>query len=177
MLNYINEHPIPLFTLGLIAQVILGVILWQTGRGSVMISMIVLACVSILLLIAAFIIKSPAEEVAETLDQIADALETNQPDKVLAFIAPDATVLRADAAQQLKRVQITEAFVSGDLKVTFDPPPEPDKPIATASFIARIKAKFLKDASPYEQLAQRFKVYFREHDDKWLVTGYEMNRR
>ena len=176
-MNWLTDNPIPLFILGLLAQVILGLILWQTGRGWVMIVMAALGIGSLAVLTYEIVHVSPTEQIAATLDEIAAALESNDPNQVLAFVAPDATRVRSDAAAQLKRVRITEAFVAGDLQVTFDPPPEPDKPIATASFIARIKAKFLKDSSPYEQLAQRFKIYFRQQDGKWLVTNYEMNRR
>ena len=176
-MDWITDNPIPLFILGLIAQLILGVILWQTGRGGVMFLMIALGVTSIALLVVEVVITSPTEELATTLDNLADALETNKLENVLIFIAPEATAVRTDATQQLKRVQIHEAFVAGDLQVNFDTPPNAETPIATATFIGRIKAKFLKDSSPYEQLAQRFKIYFRKENGKWLVTKYDMNRR
>ena len=176
-MTWITDNPIPLFTLGLIAQLILAVILWQTGRGWVLFVMIALGIANVAALIAEIVIVSPTEELADTLDEIAVALTTNKPENVLAFIAPEATILRADATLQLKRVQINEAAVAGDLIVTLDPPADPAKPTATTSFNGRIKAKFLKDSSPYDQIVQRFKVYFRKENGKWLVTDYEMNRR
>jgi hypothetical protein len=87
-LSWINDNPLPLFILGLLIQVVLGVILWQSGRGWVMYLMIALAICSLGLLVLEQILVSPSEEIAATLDEIATALETNKVEKVLAFIAP-----------------------------------------------------------------------------------------
>jgi hypothetical protein len=176
-MTWITDNPIPLFILGLLAQIVLGAILWQTGRGGVMYAMIVLGIVSVALIVAEIVIVSPTEEIADTLAEIAAALETNKPENVLAYIAPDKRSLRDDATQQLKRVQIREAVITGDLRVAFGASADSQPPTATASFNARIKAKFLKDTSPYEQVIQRFTVNFRKEDDRWLVIGYQRNSR
>ena len=175
-MTWITENPIPLFILGLIAQIVLGIALWQTGRGWILWVMIALAIVSVGLIVAEIVLISPSEEVTDTLDQIASALETNEPDKVLAFIAPETAALRADATNRLKQVKISEATVTGNLQIKFDPPPQPDKPIATASFIGRFKAKLLKEATPYDNAILRFKVHFCKENGKWLVTGYDLNK-
>ena len=176
-MTWFTDNPIPLFILGLMAQVVLGIVLWQTGRGWVILVMAGLGIASIALVFVERLLVSPTEEIAETLDEIGAALETNQIDSVLAFVAPDQTVLRTDARQQLKRVKIEQALVAGDLRVAFDTPADAPQPLANASFNGRIKANFLKDASPHDQIVQRFKVYFRKENGKWLVTGYETNRR
>ncbi len=176
-MTWITDNPIPLFILGLMAQIILGLILWQTGRGWVMLLMIASGISSIGLIVAEVCIVSPTEEIANTLDEIAATLVSDMPENVLAFIAPEKTVLRADTAQQLKRVRIHEAAVAGDLRVSVEATPESDQQTASVSFNARIKARFLKDTSPYEQLVQRVKVDFRKEKGKWLVTHYVINRR
>ena len=174
-MTWITENPIPLFILGLIAQIILGIALWQTGRGWIVWVMIALALVSIGLIGAEIVLISPKEEVTDTLDELAAALETNDHSKVLAFIAPEASAMRADAARRLKEVKISEATVTGNLQIKFDPPPDPSKPIATATFIGRFKAKLLKETTPYDNALLRFKVHFRKENGKWLVTGYDLN--
>lgn len=176
-MTWITDNPIPLFILGLMTQIILGLILWQTGRGWVMFLMIASGISSIGLIVAEICIVSPSEEIASTLDEIAASLVSNKPENVLAFIAPEKTVLRANAVQQLKRVRIHEAAVTGDLRVSAEALPESDQQTASASFNARIKANFLKDTSPYEQLVQRVKVDFRKEKGRWLVTHYVLNPR
>ena len=175
-MSWITENPIPLFILGLLAQTILAVALWQTGRGWILWLMIALALVSVGLIAAEIVLISPKEEVTDTLNNLATALETNDADKVVAFIAPDATTLRADAMRRLKQVKIYEASVTGNLQIKFDSSPQPDKPIATASFIGRFKAELLKETTPYENAVLRFKMHFRKENGKWLVTAYEINR-
>jgi hypothetical protein len=174
---WITENPLPLLILGLLAQVILGLILWQTGRGWLMFVMIMLAITNVVLLVLSFVIVTEKEEIAGTLKQLGQTLELNQPDKVMEFISPSASALRGNATRLLKRVKIYEARVASEVDVRFDVPSSTEaQPSATVVFLARIRAKDTKDTSPYEQLAQRFKVKMRKENDHWLVTEYEANR-
>ena len=174
-MNWITDNPIPLFVLGLLVQVFLGVALWQSGRRWILWLMALCACVSSGLLIAESMITSPTEEITDTLDQLAAAIQTNDPAKVITFVAPEAATIRSNAEREMKRVVISEAFVAGTPKIEFSAASEV-KPTATASFLGRFKAKFVRETTPYEQAVLRFKLYFRREGDRWLVTNYEMNR-
>jgi hypothetical protein len=104
-------------------------------------------------------------------------LSTNESNQVLECIVPEATQLRNEVALQLRRVKINEAVVNSQPIIEFATDADSQRPTANAQFFARIKAKFLRDSSPYEQMAGRYTVFLRqEPDGKWLVTGYEMNR-
>lgn len=174
-MTWITDNPIPLFVLGLLIQVFLGVALWQTGQRWILWLMLLCGCGSIGLLVAESLLTSPTEEVTETLDEIAAAIQTNDPAKVMAFVAPEATQIRSSAEREMKRVVISEAFVAGTPQIQFTTSTE-GKPTATASFLGRFKGKFARETTPYEQAAVRFKLYFRQEGGRWLVTNYEMNR-
>jgi hypothetical protein len=176
-MTWLTDNPMPLFILGMMVQLVLGIALWQTGRGWIAIVMGVLGVGSLLALAYEIVHVSPTEEIADTLDGIADLLELNDLNKTLECIAPDATRVRSEASLQLRRVKIEEAVMAGDLRVTFDPPADPARPEAIATFNGRLKAQFLKDSSPYSQIVQRFRVWFRKQDGKWLVTNFELNPR
>ena len=176
-MTWITDNPIPLLILGLIAQVILGVILWTTGRGWAMVAMIVLAVTNVALLVAEYVMISPTEEVTARLHEMANTLATNESDQVLECIVPEAAQLRNEIAMQLRRVKINEAVVTSQPIIEFATDANSQRPTATAQFFGRVKAKFLRDSSPYEQMAARYTIFLRqEPDGKWLVTGYEINR-
>jgi hypothetical protein len=174
-MNWFTDNPIPLFVLGLFAQVFLGVALWQSGRHWILWLMAFCACVSGGLLVAENVISSPAEEITHTLGRLAAAIQTNDPANVVTFVAPEATQIRSSAEREMKRVVISEAFVAGTPKIEFSTSVD-GKSIATASFLGRFKAKFVRETTPYEQAIVRFKLYFRQEGDRWLVTNYELNR-
>jgi len=174
-MNWITDNPIPLFVLGLLVQVFLGVALWQSGRRWILGLMAICACVSVGLLVTESIISSPTEEITDTLDRLAAAIQTNDPANVVTFIAPEAAQIRGSAEREMKRVIISEAFVAGTPKIELSTSPE-GKTTATASFLGRFKAKFVRETTPYDQALVRFKLYFRQEGDRWLVTNYEMNR-
>jgi hypothetical protein len=174
-MNWITENPIPLFVLGLLVQVFLGVALWQSGRRWILGLMALCACVSVGLLVVESMISSPTEEITDTLDRLAAAIQTNDPAKVLTFVAPEATQIRSSAEREMKRVVISEAYVAGEPKIEFSTSAD-GQVTATASFLGRFKGKFARETTPYEQAILRFKLYFRQEGDRWLVSNYEMNR-
>jgi hypothetical protein len=176
-MNWLTDNPIPLFVLGLLVQVVLGVLLWQTSRMWIAIVMGACGIASIAALIYEIAHVSPTEQIAARLDEIADLLETNDPNRVIECIAPDATQVRSSALAQLRRIKIEEATMAGNLQIAFEPPADPAKPEAVATFNGRLKAQLVRDPTPYNQFVQRFRVWFRQQDGKWMVTQYELNPR
>jgi hypothetical protein len=176
-MTWITDNPLPLLMLGFIGQVILGIILWQTGRGEALLAMIVLAVVSLALLIAELVIVSPTEEVTARLHEIAGVVATNDLNQILDCVVPEAIPLRSELSLRLRRVKIEEVWITAVPSISFETDVKTQRPTATAELIGRVKAKFLRDSSPYEQMAGRYRVDLRkEPDDKWRVMDYQMNR-
>jgi hypothetical protein len=171
------DNPIPLFVLGLLVQLVLGILLWQTGRGWIVLLMAACGLASIAALAYEIVHVSPAEQIAARLDEIAELLETNEANRVVECIIPEATRVRAEALAQLRQIRVEEASMAGDLRIAFEPAADPEKPEAIATFNGRIKAQLVRDPTPYNQFVQRFRVWFRKQNGKWMVTNYELNPR
>jgi hypothetical protein len=125
------------------------------------------------MLVVERLVVTPREAIADTLEELALALETNHIENAMAFLAPDGEQIRRDAQHYLPGVTISDANIGGDLDVVINRLTNP--PTARATFTGRISGvnKGL-DRSPYENFVRRFTLLLRRDGDRWLVTGYEM---
>lgn len=164
------EDPTWILVCGIAIEAILAVVLVRTGRGAVVFLMIAAFALVLAGIGIERAIVTPREEVEETLDGLAAALLAGDVNGVVAFIAPDASSLRAEAAAQLPQVKVNEARIR-DLKVSLNVHANP--PTAVADFRGILKVKDSREQFPYENYLGRFKVDLRRDGDAWLITGYE----
>lgn len=172
-MSWLTDNPVPLFALGLLVQLLLGMTLWQTRQAWVVLLMIALALASAAAVAFEILYVSPTEEVSARLDEIARLVETNDHDRVLDCFAPEALPSRAEALAELKQVRVEEAAITGDLRIAFEPPADPAQPEAVATFIARAKLQVLRNPQPHDQIIQRLRVWLRKQNGRWLVTNFE----
>jgi hypothetical protein len=167
------ESPWPALWLGLIAEALLGVAWYQTGHRRLMQAMAGVVGLVLLLLAIEWLVVTDREQVSNTLEDTARALETNDLDQVLAFLAPEADRLRSDAQRYLPNLNVREANVGGDLEVTINRFTNP--PTARATFTGRITgASRGPDRFPHENFVRKFTLKLRQDGDRWLLTDYEM---
>lgn len=167
------ESPWPALWLGLVAEALLGVAWFQTGNKRLFQAMIGALVVVLLLLALEALVVTDREAVSNTLENTASAMATNDLNQVLAFIAPEATKLRADAERYLPNVMVRDANIGGDLEVTINRLTNP--PTARATFTGRINAASRgAERLPYENFVKKFTLKLRQEGDGWLLTDYEM---
>jgi len=170
-MTWLVEDPLPIVLAGVAAEVVLLVILLQTGRGPVMLGMLGVLLLTGLLLAVEWLVVTDGERVEGTLLGIATALEKQDTAGVLGYIARDATDLRGEVQSRLARHEIAEARIGGHAEVTFNRLTHP--PSATARFFARIKLRGGNSATPGGNYAGRFTVQLVEEDGQWKVAGYQ----
>lgn len=173
-MSWLTDNPAPLLALGLLAQIMLGMILWQTRQAWVAVLMIALALANAAAVAFEILYISPTEEITARIDEIARLVETNDHDRVLDCIAPEALQSRAEALAELKQVKVAEASVAGDLRITLEAPADPARPEAMATFIGRVKLQMTRNPLPHDVVIQRLRVWFRKQDGQWLVTRFEL---
>ena len=167
------ESPWPALWLGLLAEVLLGVAWYQTGNKRLFQAMAGALVVMLLLLALELLVVTDREAVSNTLEATASALETNDLNQVTAFLAPDATKLRADAERYLPNLMVRDANIGGDLEVTVNRLTNP--PTARATVTGRINAASRgAERLPYENFVRKFTLKLRQEGDRWLLTDYEM---
>lgn len=168
------ESPWPALVVGALALGLLGVAYHNTGHPRLRLAIIAAVGVTLLMLLVQWLVVTEREAVSDTLEQMAVALESNQIDAVLGYLAPDAGAIRTDAQRYLPGVEISDANIGGDLQVTVNRLTNP--PTARATFTGRISGvnRSPAERSPYENFVRPFTLTLRQEGDRWLITGYEM---
>jgi hypothetical protein len=168
-MHWISEDPVWMIALGIVVEAILAVVLIKTGRGVVVALMAAVALLIGLGLLTERLLVTPREEVEQTLDGVAAALVANSLPRVLGYIAPQATELRALAEENMPHLHFTEAKVR-ELQVTINSRRVP--PTAEANFLGVITVKDSSGRFPREHYLERFTVMLRRDAQGWLITGY-----
>lgn len=168
------ESPWPAIWFGVLAEALLGVAFFNTRRVALIWAMAGVLVVTGLLLVTEWAVVTDVESVEYTLEAVARALESNDIEQVLAHVAPEAGPLRAAIRTYVPSIEISDANVGGDLKVTVNHFTQPAT--ARAEFTGRIsgKARNPSRGIPYDNFFQRFAIKFRQEGDHWLLADYEL---
>jgi hypothetical protein len=171
------ESPWPAVWLGAIALALLGVAWHNTRDRRLLQGMAGALAVTLILILVEWLVVTDREAVANTLEDVAVALESNDLSRVLAFLAPDADRLRNDAQRYLPGVEISDANIGGDLVVTVNQLTSP--PTARATFTGRITGTNVNpgERMPYDNFVRRFTLRLRRDAGRWLLIDYEMDVR
>jgi hypothetical protein len=168
------ESPWPALGLGALALALLGVAWHNTRDRRLLQAMLGVIAVMLLLLLIQWLVVTDREAVAHALEETAQALESNDLNRVLAHLAPEGDRIRADAQRYLPHVEISDANIGGDLEVTVNRLTSP--PSARATFTGRITGvnRIPGETIPYDNFVKKFTLKLREGDSGWLITDYEM---
>jgi hypothetical protein len=164
--NYLLESSLPYLVAGAIGLTITVMIYLSAGsRGSqIAIGVVVLATLAGLIL--ARWIETPREEVGATLQQLLDAVESNDVPGVLAHLSPQAGDVRSDAETLMPRLEIERANSAGEVVISLDNEQNPQQ--ATAEFKGFIVATD-KSSGMRGGYNDGVKVIFERSGDRWLV--------
>jgi hypothetical protein len=165
------ESPIPVISIGIVAEAVLATILVSTRKGWALWSML-----GVLLLVFAGValeiaVVTDVEKVEATLDGVTDALEANDLDRLLKeYVSPNAVRTRNRATNALRLVEITSAKVS-NLSVTINRLTSP--PTARAEFLGTVRYEPRDpERIPYKYYGARFIAELRWEGDRWKVTDH-----
>jgi ketosteroid isomerase-like protein len=169
------EDPLPIIFFGVIAEAILGAALVSTRRG-----VLLAAMAGVLVIVLAGLglerwVVTQRERVETTLDGVVAALESNDVNEVLQYVAPDAVYTRGRAYFAMSLIEITDAKIHS-LQITINELTSP--PTAEASFNGVVYYRDRTGQIPYEYYSSPFTVEFRKEGDRWLITNHvERDRR
>lgn len=131
-MEYFFENPFPLLMVGLVLMTFTGVVYHTTRSTAALISLVLIAALTLSLLVLEQLVQTPREGVATTLRAAATAAEANDMERVLSFVDSEATEVRKLVEDLMPRLDITKANVGRDIEITFDN--EDDPQVATAHF-------------------------------------------
>ena len=171
-MTWLLENPWPAIVGTLLAESLLAAALYATGKAKIGIAMGIVLLLGLALVLVERFVVTETEEVEDTLQAVAAALETNDLAAVMAFLAGDASNIRAAAQNWLPQAQITAARVGSDLRITFGEGADPLT--AEATFTGRISrvVNNPQELLPYREFVQKFTLDLRKEGDRWLLTDY-----
>lgn len=168
-MTWLMESPWPALWIGLILEVLLAIALVRTGRGAIIGAMVLVLALSGGLIFLERVVVTEREEVENTLDDIAAAVEANDVQKVLAAFSPKCPRVN-EVRSTLSRVKVRAANVGGDFEVTFNRLTSP--PSAKTRFTGYIDAHDNKGEIPYEHIIRKFQVTLQKQGDRWLIADF-----
>ena len=174
-MSWLLEDPTTVITLGLIVGAVLLVMLFQTRRGIFLISMIGTAAVVGLLVLLEWYVVTDVEQVENTVDVMARALEDPNREAglnvLLSHIAPNSFMLQTRARLAMSPAFSIREVKTSDLQITMNRVVSP--PSATVELVANVEGTAAGAA--FDRYIQRFVLHFRqlEEDGPWLLYDYE----
>jgi hypothetical protein len=170
MMYYLIEDPTMFIFLGILAEAVLAIMLYQTGRGFLLWIMLGVLFVCLTGIIGQRFIITGRKLVVRTLDGIVTALEANDVEKVLSYLEPEAEHSRQRARWALGRVEVQGAsYRKLDVKINKLTSP----PTAEVKFFGLINYRDRKGEIPYNNYASNFTLQLRKHGDRWLVQEHQ----
>lgn len=166
-MGWLFEDSTTVLTAGVLIEVLLAVVLVRTGRGVVLVAMGGVFVVVLLLLVVEFAVVTPGEEVQDTLQEAAAAVEANNVEAFMSFVQPEASGRFSEVRRRMPNFEIKSVRL-GQLAVDVE-----NADSAMARFVASVVAREKSGQIPREQYVARFRIDLKKIGDKWFLTGYE----
>ena len=165
---FLFENPLWLGICGTFVAIIAAVLWMQTGARSAAVTAAVSCVLTILLVLVSLRVETDREKVIATINQVANAVESNDLERVLSHISPNAAQGLMRAEQELPLYNFREARMTRLKSVLVNRNSTPPTAMAEFSVIVDV------EANGHQARIPRFvKVYFIDDDGRWLVRDYE----
>ena len=171
---WIVENPLPILLLGIAAEAVLVVILFQSGRGAILLAMAAVAVVTAALLLVEWLVVTDTERIETVLYRAAVALRDNDVDGVMACLAPEAANLRLSVAARLANLEVVEARITSRPNIRINRLTNP--PAATGTFFGRVRVEGGFGGGVAGPFIGRVTVELEKTDDQWAIAGYQLPR-
>lgn len=168
-MTWLLEDPWPIVILGVLGEVLLLAALLRTGRGLFVACMVGVALLTGLGVLVERLVVTDREEIEETLQSAAAALSSDEPLRVLDYIAPEAEEVRSAAQRYLAWIDFRDISLRApETRVSQRMPGT-----ATVRFTAHVQGTLKNSELSLGEGLVYLEVQFRKHEGRWLVTGYQ----
>lgn len=163
------ENPLWIIFFGVVIEAVLGLILLRTGRGVLLWIMTGVLVVTLGGLLVERLVVTERERVEMTLDGITAALEANDLNRVLSFVAPEASYTQQQARSALGLIEVQSAHIY-NLDININQLTSP--PTARASFFGHLYFRDRRGQIPYNNYESNFIIDLKKIGEVWVVTGH-----
>ena len=155
-MTWLLENPMPLVYVSVVVAAGLLVALVKTGRAKLIWAIAGVLVVTAIVVLVSWLVETDREKIATTLERGAQAVENNDLDGFLAFVAPDSRIAR-EARSQLPRLRFTKVSIIDEPKI------DVQGNDAKAAFNVVVVVNGLRGG--------RFvTLFFRRFGDRWLAV-------
>jgi hypothetical protein len=170
------ESPWPALFVGIPVLVLLAIAYTNTRQRRLLTAAGCVLVGMLLMVLLEMFVVTEREAVEQTLEAVAQALESNDLEAVLAHLSPEAASIRAAAMTYLPGVRVSDANVGNDLEVTINRLTSP--PTARAEFTGRISfdKQSGPQAVPYNNFVRKFAIKLERSGQQWLLSSYETSQ-
>ena len=169
-MTWLVEDPTLILTAGLLIELLLGVALFQTGRGAILAAMVGVLLGVAGLLIVERVVVTDRERVAQVLDEAVEAAIAGDVQRVLDTLSPNATEARNRLERVLQRYEVRDVKLR-QMRIVVERRVDP--PLAEATFRAVVSGRDRAGRLPRETMVGRVTVELRLEDGQWCVVDFE----
>lgn len=162
------ENPLWLGICGALVTIVAAFLWMQTGARSAAATALVAIILTVLLVLVSLRVETDREKVIQTINQVADAVESNDLQRVLGHISPNAMQGLRRARHELPQFTFREARMTRLKSVLINRNSTPPTALAEFSVIVDVSANGQQARVPLF-----VKAYFVQDADRWLVRDYE----
>jgi hypothetical protein len=162
------EDPMPIIIIGIVAEALLGLALWSTGR---IIFVWIMAGVLGLVVLGVFmerLIVTDRERIAAVLEGVRAGAQANSESRVLDHVAPAAAELRGHIRREFDLWEIVEVKIKSQ-EIQVDGQAHPPTAQADVSLLVEFRERH--GGAQTQRLPVDAQVDFQWINDRWLITG------
>lgn len=163
----IFEDPTLLIVGGLLAELVLGVVLWQTGRGVLLWYMAGVAALTMLGIVVERLVVTPREQITIMIDDARRAVIVNDLPGTLAFVTPEAGDERALVTDALRRGKFSDAKIHS-LEIELEPGRNPQR--AEARLTGMVAFRDQHGEFAHDNFPVRLHIKLERRNQHWLVN-------
>lgn len=171
-MSVILEHPVAILVVGLAVAGLFVFAASKSGDRRFLVSAGLVAIAGLIVGIVATTIETEKEKLTKTIYQVAAAVRSNDHDRALTFMHPNASAATQRAKSEISRFKFEDARVTSIQDVSVNDHTKP--PTATTEFIAKMTVE--GDHTYFGMKfngARLLKVYWMKQGDRWLISDYE----
>lgn len=169
---WLTENPFPILLIGALTTAILASGWLRTGSKWLLAGVLAALAVTVGLVLAERWIVTDREQVAQTLYEIAAAVERNDVEGALQYAYSGTPEVRDHANTELRLYQFSEVNIKRNLEIEVFPNSDP--PLATAEFNVVVVLGTRNGLLADRRIPRYVEVtFYREADGRWAVGGYD----
>ena len=161
------ENPAPIVVCGVLAEIVLVILLWRSGRGFLLWIIAGVAALTALGVLISWLVVTPRERITMMLDDARRAVAANDLEATLKFVAPTAEGERQWVQETMRRFEFRDPRIR-DLEIDLEQSRDPQQAEARLVGIAAFRDRFGDTSS--ENFPARLKIKLQRFDKRWLIT-------